>query len=902
MIGKVLAQYEIESRLGAGGMGEVYQARDTRLGRSVAVKLLPEVFARDEERIARFQREAKVLASLNHHNIAALHGLEQFENIHFLVMELVGGDTLAERLRRGPMPPDEALKAACQIAEALEAAHEKSVVHRDLKPANVKITPEGKVKVLDFGLAKAMDSGPSNVNLSNSPTLSMAGTNAGVILGTAAYMSPEQANGFTADTRSDIFSFGAVLYEMLSGRQAFQGQTISEILASVLAREPDFSLIPSNLNPRIFQLLRRCLEKNPKRRWQAIGDVRVELEAILAEPRSFIVEASVAAAKRPLWKRAIPIVATAVLFSVVAAVAAWNLKPSPPVAPVARFPFTLPEGQQFTAPTRQVVSISPDGTQFVYVANNRLYLKPMRELQPIAIQGTESLQGVLNPVFSPDGQSLAFYSVIGRSIQRIAVSGGAPVQVCVVEEVPFGMSWGENDEIVFGQGTKGIMRVSAKGGQPVTLVSVKNNELVHGPQILPGGKAVLFTSLEVTGQAGGNRWDKAQIVVQPLPSGERITLEIGSDARYVPTGHIIYELAGTLLALPFDAKRLKTSGGPVPIVQNVRVAGFQTGTAQFSFSNTGSLVYVEGGAPGATPLSLMITDRNGKTRGVGLPPAPYQSPRFSPDGKQLALVTADGRETFVSVYDMSGKSALKRLTFGATNNLYPLWSGDGQRILFTSAREGDTGVWWQRADGTGVAERITKSEPGMTHAPESWSKRDDLFAFTGAKNSGADNSIWTHSLKDKKSTLFYDKPGSNQHQGHFSPDGQWMVYESNESGASEIYVQPFPPTGAISQITKEGGNHPVWSPDEKELFYVNNDRLFSVSISTTPTLSFSNPMPLPITGFVQNPGAGTRMYDTHDGQQFIMLFRPPATDSAQRPEIQVVLNWFEELKQRVGSR
>jgi serine/threonine-protein kinase len=879
-------------------MGEVYRARDLKLKREVAIKILPDEFSRDADRVSRFQREAEVLASLNHPNIAAIYDLEEASGSRYLVLELVEGETLADRIARGPIPVEEALAVAKRICEALETAHERGVIHRDLKPANVKINSEGTVKVLDFGLAKAMDSGPSNVNLSNSPTLSMAATKVGVILGTAGYMSPEQANGFSADARSDIFSFGSVLYEMLSGLQAFQGQTTSEILASVLAREPDFSLIPSNLNSRIHQLLCRCLEKNPKRRWQAIGDVRVELEAILAEPGNVIVEPSVATAKRPFWKRAIPIVATAGLFSLMTGLAAWNLKPSPPAAPIVRFPLTLPEGQQFTAPSRQIVSISPDGTEFVYVANDHLYLKPMRELQPIAIQGTESPQGVANPVFSPDGQSLAFYSITDRSIKRIAVSGGAPVQVCVVEDAPFGMTWGENDEIVFGQGLRGIMRVSAKGGQPETLISVKNNELVHGPQILPGGRAVLFTSLELALQ-GGNRWDKAQIVVQPLPSGDRITLGIGRDARYVPTGHIIYSLAGTLLAVPFDAKRLKAGGGPVPIVQNVRQSGFQTGTAQFSFSNTGSLVYVEGGTQGAAPLSLMILDRNGKTRAVGLPPAPYASPRFSPDGKQLTLVTADGNEPFVSVYDMSGKSALKRLTFGGASQ-YPLWSGNGERILFMSTREGDVGVWWQRADSTGVAERITKSEPGVqAHAPESWSKRGDLFAFTLAKNGATDNAIWTYSLKDKKSTLFYDKPGSNQQQGHFSPDGQWMVYESNESGVSQIYVQPFPPTGAISQITKEGGNHPVWSPDGKELFYVNAGRLFSVSITTTPTLSFSNPVPLPITGFVQNPGPGTRMYDTHDGQQFIMLFPPPATDSGQRPQIQVVLNWFRELQERL---
>jgi eukaryotic-like serine/threonine-protein kinase len=898
MIGKAIAHYQIEALLGAGGMGEVYQARDTRLGRSVAVKMLPEIFAHDPDRVARFEREAKLLASLNHANIAALHGLEEFEGRHFLVMELVEGETLAERIQRGSIPVDEALKIAHQISEALEAAHDKGVVHRDLKPANVKITPEGKVKVLDFGLAKAMETAPANMNLSNSPTLSMMATNAGVILGTAAYMSPEQARGENTDRRSDIFSFGCLLYEMLTGRQSFQGKTVSDVLASVLAREPDLNLLPPRLNPRIPQLIRRAIEKDPKRRWQSIGDVRVEIETILADG-SLVETPPQAASSKPLWKRAIPVLVTSVLLSAITGFVVWSLRSATPTN-VTRFSFTLPEGQQFTNPGRQLVAISPDGTKMVYVANRQLHLRLMNELVSRPIPGTEDT-AILNPVFSPDGNSIAF--IVDNTLKRIPVTGGTPVTICPIEN-NMGVSWGTNDEIVFGQGgvNRNIMRVSAKGGKPETLVSVKNDEFVFGPELLPGGKAILFT-LAKSGAA--DRWDKAQIVVQTLGSNDRkVLIEGGSDGRFIPTGHIVYALAGTLFAVPFDLRKLEKIGGPVPIVEGVsRPGAAQTGVAHFAVSDTGSLIYVPGAANASSGFqsAIALVDRNGGVKRIPLPDGAYSFPRIAPDGKRLAYETNDGKENNIWVYDLSGQKAPLKLTFGGTNR-FPIWSGDGERVVFMSNRDGDGGMFWQRGDGSGTAERLTKPENGVEHHPDSWVPKGQFFAYT-VGGTGR-NSVWVFSFPDKKASLFVDLPSSLQQRSAFSPDGRWLAYNSDETrtiGNFEVYVQPYPPTGSKYQVSKGGGNHPLWSPDGKELFYRVGTRLVSTTVTTQPSFSLGNPVQMPIEGWIQFGQGSARNYDiTPDGKQFIMVYPAAQTQSPDRRaalQIQVVLNWFEELKQ-----
>jgi serine/threonine-protein kinase len=517
-IGTQLGSLEITALLGKGGMGEVYRARDTKLKREVAIKVLPDEFSHDPERIARFQREAEALALLNHPNIGSIYDLQEAGGFRFLVLELVEGDTLADRLKRGPIPADEALKIAVQITEAIEAAHEKSIVHRDLKPANVKITPDGKVKVLDFGLAKAMENAPAASTLSNSPTLlSMAGTQAGLILGTAGYMSPEQAKGFTADARSDVFAFGCVLFEMLTGRQLFQGETVHEILGSVLVLQPDLSSLPPNLNPRIGDLLRRCLEKNPKNRWQAAGDLRLELESIAGQPYA---TAESRAARPPLWKRAIPIVITAIVSAVVARfVPAWTTQPPVPAA-VTRFSVDYPESHVYRPSFTQSLVISPDGKTFVYNLVGRTYIRSMSSLEWRALL-PNSASGA--PFFSPDGQWIGFFS--DGALKKVATTGGGAVTICKALSGPGTAASWSDDQIVFNQ-PGGIMRVSANGGEPELLVRRRNNEFLANPQLL--NQTVLLFAVA---KEEPDRWDKAEIVAQSLKSGERKVLVRGGSAE-----------------------------------------------------------------------------------------------------------------------------------------------------------------------------------------------------------------------------------------------------------------------------------------------------------------------------------------------------------------------------------
>jgi serine/threonine protein kinase len=553
MIGKTLVHYEITAKIGKGGMGEVYQAKDTKLGREVAIKVLPEEFARDTDRVARFQREAKLLASLNHPNIAAIYGLEESEGLHFLVMELIEGDTLRDRIKSGPIPVEEALRLALQMAEALEAAHEKGVIHRDLKPANIKVTPNGKVKILDFGLAKAYVRDQENMSPMDSPTISAAATQQGVILGTAAYMSPEQARGKPVDKRSDIWAFGVVLYEMLTGRQVFTGETVSDTLASVLAREPAWQSLPPNLHPRIIFLLERCLKKEPKDRYSGINDARVEIQEVLADPSGAFVQPVTTTKPRKKLRLGIPWVAAAlVLGGIIVGVAVWYLKPTEP-RQVMRFYHELPEDQTFRLTSASVVDLSADGTKIVYVANQQLFLRDLNELMSRPIQGTN--ENPTTPIFSPDGLWVGYYSSEDRQWKKITVSGGAPVTLCDAG-LPAGATWGSENTILFEEGPGGIKRISGNGGTPELLIEEKEGKRFHGPQALPGGEWVLFS---ISGE-NVRSWDDAQIVAQSLKTGERkILVSGGSDARYIPTGHLVYALGDVLYAKAFDVGGSATS-------------------------------------------------------------------------------------------------------------------------------------------------------------------------------------------------------------------------------------------------------------------------------------------------------------------------------------------------------
>ncbi|MEO8680790.1 MAG: protein kinase [Vicinamibacterales bacterium] len=928
--GTRLGVYEITAQIGEGGMGQVYRATDTKLKRPIAIKILPPALAADHDRLARFQREAELLASLNHPHIAAIYGLEESGGITALVMELVEGDDLSQRIARGAIPLDEALPIARQIAEALEAAHEQGIIHRDLKPANIKVRSDGTVKVLDFGLAKAMEpAGAMSPNVTQSPAITTpAMTQAGMILGTAAYMSPEQAKGRTVDKRSDVWAFGAVLYEMFTGRRAFEGDDVSDTLARILMKEPDWTALPATVPPVVVTVLRRCLQKDRKQRVRDIGDVWLALEGAFETTVPGTAATAPVIPPRPLWRRALPVVATAVVVSAMAGAAAWMLRSPAPSSPVTRFAFALGEGQQFTVGNNQALAISPDGTRLVYVANNQLYLRSMSDPEARPIPGTQGTRTPYAPVFSPDSQSIAFYSQLRASlgissagsegaILKIAVSGGAAVTLC-----PAGMAAGgslgrvnwDASGIVFNQAGKGIMRVSPNGGEPEVLVGVKDDEVMHGPQVLPGGEWVLFTiATGAIANATADSWDHAQIVVQSLKSSERKTLVSGaSDGRYLPTGHLVYVLSGVVFAVPFDLRQLAVTGGPVPIVEGVRrstnVTG-RTGVAQFSVSSNGSLVYIPG--PSSTTsgqFDLALIERNGTPQPLKLPPGPYEYPRLSPDGKRIAFGSDDGKEAIVWIYDLTGASSARRLTLEGRNRV-PVWSADGKHVAFQSDREGDLGLFWQRADGTTAAERLTKPDKDTAHMAESWSPDGKTLLFSVAKDSSY--TIAALSLQDKKVTRVGGSQSVFPFSATFSPDGRWVAYSATAAGlrAGNLFVEPFPTTGATYPISKGNGFHPMWSPDGKELFYSTGggaglSQVTAVSVTTRPTFTFGNPVPVP-SGFLGHGQNAERNNDiTSDGKRFIGVVAAGQTASGgpAAPQIQVVLNWFEELKARVPTK
>jgi eukaryotic-like serine/threonine-protein kinase len=916
MIGKAIAHFEIESQLGAGGMGEVYRARDTRLGRSVAVKMLPASLAGDPERVARFEREAKLLAALNHANIAALYGIEQSAGQHFLVMELVEGETLAERIARGPVPVGDALNIVHQMAEALEAAHEKGIIHRDLKPANVKITPDGKVKVLDFGLAKALEEASPGAGAINthSPTLSIMATGAGMILGTAGYMSPEQARGHATDARSDIFSFACVFYEMLTGRRTFQGETITDVIASIVARDPDWRAIPANLNPRIEELIRRCLAKNRKDRWHAIADVRVEIEAIIADPHGLKLAVARETPRQPLWRRALPATIAALVAAAISAGVAIAVMSSreASVASITRFPVVLPDGQRFLNAARGLVAISPDGGTIVYAADGQLYARNMTDMEARPIPGTS--QNASRPTFSPDGKWLAYVSRDDNKLKRIAVTGGAAVNVADFDGINngFGLVWNADDFIYVGQ-LGAIARVPASGGTFAKFIALKPNEAGHRPQLLPGGDALLFTV------AVDNRWDDAQIVVQSLASGERKTVIAGgSDGRYVPTGHIVYALGTNVFATRFDAASLTVSDGPVPVLEGVRRAtttGRGGADAQFAFANNGSMVYMPGGQDSSAEFALVMVDRSGTRKPLNIPSGAYSTPRISPDGKRLAVVSDDGRDQVVWIADLTDASPIRKLTFEGRNTR-PLWSKDGKRVVYNSERGNEQSIFWQRIDG-GVPERLVTLEQGVSGQSEGWSADGKSLVFTkrtGQSGGGGSAGISMMSTgSDQKPQIVVPAPASNS---SLSPDGRWLAYASSESGVTnQVFVQPFPPTGEKHQVTTQGGASPLWSPDGTELFFLQplrdetgrvtaggRPQIASVEIRTNRGFAFGRVTPLPIQGFVST---GTRPYDiTPDGKAFVLIM-PKTNATPERPpaeRINVTLNWFEELKQRVPAK
>jgi serine/threonine protein kinase/Tol biopolymer transport system component len=887
LIGAQIGPYQVLSLLGEGGMGEVYQAHDTKLGRDVAIKVLPAAFLHDAERLTRFHREARMLASLNHPNIATIHGMEHSDGAQYLVMELVPGQTLADRVSDGGLKIEEALQFAVQIAEALEAAHEKGVIHRDLKPANVKVTPEGRVKVLDFGLAKAF-AGDGGLDLSNVAKLTAMGTEEGRILGTPAYMSPEQARGKPIDKRTDIWAFGCVFYELLTGRQAFRGETLSDTIAGVLEREADWQMLPAPTPTKIRDLLRRCLQKDPRRRVQDIGDARIEIEETLASPATAEPTAAAESVRSHWQGPMLWVVVSLLLVAAIAGLAIWNLRRLPSPQPVSRFTITLPPGQQFAGlDTGLALALSPDGTHLAYVAllghTQQLYLRALDSLEANPIPETE---GATSPFFSSDGQWVGFFA--DGKMKKVSTNGGA-VQILADAPQPRGASWGSQGMVAFAPtGAEALQWVADEGGTPHPLTRFEAGEISHRwPEFLPGGKAVLFT---VSKGGNSSTWRNAQIAVQSIGSGGRRTvISGGTYPRYASSGHLLYAHEGSLMAAPFDPQQLTATGKAVPVVDGV-LQNVGASFAQYSFSVTGSLVYIPGVAQ-TNQSKLVWVSRNGAEQFLAAPARDYDTPALSPDGRRVAV----GTDNQVWLYDFS-QQALTRFTFEGSENQDPVWTPDGKRIAFESNKNGPTNVFWQSADGSGGPERLTTSE--FTDNPRSWSPDGQLLAFS-ERNPTAGFDLWMLRLGDRKAQPFLRTP-FNESAPRFSHDGRWLAYGSDESGRNEIYVQPYPGPGGKWQVSTEGGREPVWNPIGQELFYRSGDKMMAVDVTTQPSFAAGKPRVLFEGNYV--PAIFTvPNYDVSpDGQRFLMI-KPVEQAKAAPTQINVVLNWFEELKQKVPT-
>jgi len=919
--GTRLGPYEVTARIGEGGMGEVYRATDTNLGRAVAIKVLPEAVAQDAERLARFDREAKTLAALNHPNIASIYGLEKSGAQSALVMELVEGPTLADRLstldsgisggsrlrasrsrtsvQGAGLPVDEALQIASQIAEALEAAHEQGIIHRDLKPANIKVRPDRTVKVLDFGLAKAL--GPDRQG--GSTASAMTGdveTKAGVVMGTPAYMSPEQARGQTVDKRTDIWAFGCVLFELLTGRRTFDGGSGADTLVRVLTADPDWSSLPADTPPSIQRLLRRCLERDPRRRLRDIGEARLVLEDP-GDGGPQDQQGQVQPAQDHLWPRAaLAIVAATVLGVLSAALGVWWAHEQTDPLRVTRTSILLRDGQSFSFPGRRYLAVSPAGTHVAFTADPGLWVRSLGENLARPVAGTRP--DPRNPFFSPDGQSLGYYA--SGFLWRVSLSGGAPTRI-VKAVNPWSASWTEDDTILYGQGPDGIWRVSATGGPATQVIAVAAGESAHGPQLLPGGDWVLFTMLP----ADEGSWDRARIVVQSLTTGDRETLiDGGRDARYVPTGHLVYALNGALLAVPFDVTARRLLGSAVEVVSSVTDAPAGTGAVQFDISTTGTLVYEPQTTDGVN-VDLVLVNRAGTETVVSDATRAYAHPRLSPDGGRVVVSVEESSDTDVWIGDLT-RRAFGPLTLAPGLDGVPIWTVDGRGVTILSARGG--GLFLHRADGSSPREQLV-ADPGAV--PAFWTP-DGALVYDKLEgpnmymyHPGVDEAPRPLRLVDDPEYFAASDP-------ELSPDGRFVAYHSLESGAFELYVRPFPDVGAWRrQISTDNGISAAWSPDGRELYFMGSGiarlsipvrqpegYMMAARIDTRSGFSASPPERLFRLRDYVFPSFLGRQYDVGRDGRFLMLKDVTPPGERVPEQIRVVQNWFEELRRLVPTK
>jgi eukaryotic-like serine/threonine-protein kinase len=893
--GTRISHFQVASLIGSGGMGEVYKARDTRLDRVVAIKVLAAHLVDRRDARERFEREARTIASLNHPHICTLYDIGQADGTDFLVMEYIEGKTLATRLMKGPLSLEQTLQYAIELADALDKAHRKGVTHRDIKPDNVMLNKSG-TKLLDFGLAKLKEEVTPSIPASQLSTLSQNPTAEGAILGTLQYMAPEQLEGKVdeLDGRTDIFAFGALVYEMATGKKAFQGKSSASLISAILKdTPPPISTLRPMTPPTLNHIVNTCLAKEPDERWQTAGDLCRELKWVAEEVARPIAVAGPLAGRTRRWGGlALVLGLASLIVAVVAGFAVWRVRPAPTMpATISRSVFTVPSGDRLAALDRPAVALSPDGSRMVYVAVRgnvqRLFLRSMDRFDATPIPGTE---GGNSPFFSPDSQTVGFFSE--TKIKKVPIAGG-PVVTLASSPVPtdsFSATWGTDDTIVFSLSSGDLWRVPATGGTPERLDALDSatGELgARWPAFLPGGGALLFNTLF----GGANVSLDVPLKILDLKTGkERVLARDGVVPRYSPTGHLLYAQRGALMAAPFDLGRLDVVGTAVPVIEgiigNVRGAQGIAPVVQYSLSENGSLVYVPGGTQPVQD-TLVWVDRNGVERPLAAPPGIYVNPRVSPDGRHLA-VAIEGQ---VWTYDLV-RETLSRFTFdvGGGN---PIWTPDGKRLTFQSGSP--TNLYWQQADGSGRAERLASSE--QRQSASSWSPDGQILAFVESNATSQD--IWTFRLNDHKVEPFLT--GSfNEGAPRFSPDGHWIAYVSDESGRWEVYVQRFPGPGGKVQISKDGAREPTWNTNGRELFYRSGAKMMAVNITTQPNFAAGRPRVL-FEGPYRPTNATIAGYDVSpDGQRFLMVKQDvPATSAAT--QINVVLNWFEELKQKVPT-
>ncbi len=904
--GTKLGPYETIAPLGAGGMGEVYRAKDPRLDRIVAIKVLPQHLAGTPEARQRFEREARSVSALNHPNICTLFDVGSQDGTEYLVMEYLEGETLAARLEKGALPLDQALKIGIEISDALEKAHRQGIIHRDLKPGNIMLTKSG-AKLLDFGLAKAVDSKPvSGLTVAESgPIVREPVTDVGVVLGTYQYMAPELIEGLDADARSDIFAFGAVLYEMAAGKRAFDGKSQASVLAAILASEPKpiSSLQPAS-PPALDRVVKICLAKDPNERWQTAHDVKLQLQWIAEGGSQAGLPAPVVShgkrRERTAW--AVAAIATFIAITLAIVFLPRAQKAGQPIQVSADLGADVTISTEFSGPN---AILSPDGTKLVFVAEGsdkqrRLYIRSLDQLQATVLPGAE---GASNPFFSPDGQWIAFFAE--GKLKKISVQGGAPVTICDSRFALLSASWGDNGNIVLPNRTEGaLFKVSSAGGAlvPLTTLDKQRGETSQRwPQVLRGSKVVLYTS-EATNT---NTYDDADIVAYSVASGQAKTiLHGGFHAIYLPSGYLVYMHNGTLFAIPFDLKRLEVSGQAAAVVDNV-VANPSSGAAQFSISDTGTLVYVAGSAVDRN-VSIYWMDADGKFTPLRETPGDYHDLAFSPDGKRLAMDIRDQnlKRTDIWVYDLE-RDTLTRLTFAGDGNSRPVWTPDGQRIVYNSYEKGVAqNLWWIRSDGGGDPQRLTQSN--NYQSPGSWSPDGKTLAFA-QRNPGTGTDIMTLTVEGSEKTGW--KPGQpkpflnttfSETEPVFSPDGRWIAYQSNESGTNEVYVRPFPGPGGKTQISTGGGFLPRWSRNGKELYYIpsTRDKIMTVAYTAVGDSFHADKPQLWSSGQISDRASYA---PNPDGKRIAVLKAPGAVEAAPINKVEFIFNFIDEIRTKVSA-